>query len=440
MQITSTKGTLEPTSPEGQSAQPKEKTAFAKRFLVGFGFFCLGAAAIGAGGLSIWSRLNQFTIDNGIINARITRVRAPIPGQFSAVYANPGVQVKAGQVLARIKPTAQQEQVLLLLQGERQTNLTQLLAAEQSLSQTRQQLAELDRAGSAVVAADSSLAESAIQARQSEVDQVRSRVEEAQTAYERYRQLALEGAIAQSLVDERKANLDAQEAALKGAQAALEESQKTLTATKSGAKNSPSGLTVSDQRARLVETIKTQSSLAATLKAQLESVNQRLKQTQSQFSDKQDLVVTAPSSGVVYSIASERSEQVNQLEPVLTLLDCQNVWVEGIVSSQQASQIDTRQPVRVNLAGETRPLQGEVELMQAVGNAPVPSANAQGVEHINVTQLQALTPPVKADLAGQPLMRVIIRIQPSPKLTQPQQFCGVGQIAQVTFSKKSLGF
>ena len=161
---------------------------------------------------------------------------------------------------------------------------------------------------------------------------------------------------------------------------------------------------------------------------------------QSQFSDKQDFVVTAPSSGVIYSVASEQNEQVNQLEPVMTILDCQNSWVEGVVTAQQASQINTRQPVQVSLVGEASPVSGTIELMQAVGNTPVQSANTQGTDHINVTQLQALMPPVTADLAGQSLMRVIIRVQPAPKMIQSQDFCGVGQVAQVTFTKKSLGF
>ncbi|NJP11854.1 MAG: HlyD family efflux transporter periplasmic adaptor subunit [Leptolyngbyaceae cyanobacterium RU_5_1] len=408
---------------------------------MGLALVSLGTAAIGIGGLSVWARLSQLTIDNAIVNARILRVRAPIAGQFKAVYANPGVQVKAGQVLARIKPDSNQEQALLLLQGERQTHLTELLAAQQSLTQSEQQLALLDQTGNAVLATDSSLAETGVQVKRSDVEQARSNVEQATSIYKRYRALAAEGAVSQALVDEKRAALNAAKAVLKGTQATLQESQTTLQATQTGSKYSPSGMTVSDQRARLTQVIQTQSSLVSTLKAKLDDTDRRLKQARSQFTNQQDLVVTAPSSGVVYSVAGDRSEQVNQSEPVLTLLDCQNLWVEGVVSAQQVSQISARQLVQVNLVGEDKPLQGEVELIQAVGNSPVtPAANSQGTEHINITQLQALKPPIKAELAGQPLMRVIVRIQPSAKMAQSQEFCGVGQIAQMTFPKKSIGF
>lgn len=404
------------------------------------GFFSVGAAAIGIGGLSVWARASQLTIDNAIVNARITRVRAPIAGQFNAVYASPGMQVKAGQVLARIKPNMQQAQSLAALQAERQANVAQLLAAEQGLAQTQQQIGQLGQAGTAVVAADSALAAAGVQVKRSSVDEARARLDEARTIYKRYAALAAEGAISRAVVDEKKLGVETAEAALGGAQATLQQSQTALNATQAGVQASPSGLNVSDQRARLMQAVQTQSTLVSTLKAQIARVDQQLSQMQSQFSDKQDLVVTAPSSGVVYSVASEQSEQVNQLEPVMTVLDCQNLWVEGVVTAQQASQINTRQAVQVSLVGESSPLSGTVELMQAVGNTPVPAASAQGTDHLNVTQLQALTAPVKADLAGQALMRVMVRVQPTPKMSQSQEFCGVGQIAQVTFTKKSLGF
>jgi multidrug resistance efflux pump len=437
VQTTTTKETLEP-SPE--LLVPKNQSGLVKRLLMASVFFSIGVGAIAVGGLSVWARASQLTIDNAIVNARITRVRAPIAGQFNAVYATPGMEVKAGQVLARIKPNMQQEQSLTALQAERRANIAQVVSAEQALAQTQQQLAQLSQAGATVVAADSAIAEAGVQAKRSDIEEARARVNEARAIHQRYAALAAEGAIAQFVVDEKKLGVETAEARLKGTEASLQQSQTSLNATQSGVQASPSGLNVSDQRARLVQAIQTQSSLISTLKAQVDRVDQQLSQMQSQFSDKQDFVVTAPSSGVIYSVASEQSEQVNQLEPVMTVLDCQNSWVEGIVTAQQASQINTQQPVQVSLVGEASPVSGTVEMMQAVGNTPVQSANAQGTDHINVTQLQALVPPVKADLAGQALMRVIIRVQPAPKVSQSQNFCGVGQVAQVTFTKKSLGF
>lgn len=437
MQTTTTQEALKP-SPDPSVSE--NRSSLARRLLIAFGFLSIGVVAVGIGGLSVWSRANQFTIDNAIINARITRIHAPIPGQFNAVYASPGMQVKAGQVLARIKPNMQQEQSIDALQGERQANLAQLTAAQQSLAQTQQQLAQLKQTGTTVVAADSAIAAAGVDAKRSDIDEARATVNQARAIYQRYAGLAADGAIAQSLVDEKKLGVDTAEAALKRAEATLQQSQTALNATQSGTQSSASGLNVSDQQARLMQVIQTQSGLITTLQAQSDRLDQQLRQMQSQFSDKQDFVVSAPFSGVIYSVASEQSEQVNQLAPVMTLLDCQNLWVEGVVTAQQASQINTRQPVQVNFPGESGPISGTVDLIQAVGNTPVPSANAQGTDHINVTQLQALTPPIKAELAGQALMRVIIRIQPTARTSQPQGFCGVGQIAQVTFTKKSFSF
>lgn len=432
MQTTTKTETLEPNS-TGKGVAPKEKSGSIGRLLVGFCFLSVGATAIGLGGLSLWAHLNQFTIDNAIVNARIVRVRAPIAGQFNAVYANPGTPVKAGQVLARIKPSMPQEQALLAQQGERQTHLAQLLAAQQSLVQSQQQLAQIGQSGTAVVAVDAALAQSGVEAKRSDVEQARSKVAEARTIYRRYAALAKEGAVTQLLADEKRMGVETAEAALRGTEAGLAQSQTSLNATQSGVQTSPSSLNLSDQRARLMQVIQTQTSLVSTLKADLARIDQQIRQAQSQFSEQKDLVITAPTSGVVYSVASEQSEQVNVLEPVLTVLDCQDLWVEGIVSAQQAGQLNPHQPVQVSLAGESTPIQGEVEMLQAVGNTPVSTAP-------NMTQLQALTPPIKPDLAGQALMRVIVRVQPTAKTTQAQTFCGVGQVAQMTFAKKPLAF
>ena len=94
----------------------------------------LGATAVAFGLTSISYRLTHLTINNGIINGRTVRLQSPIDGTIKAFYAQPGVAVKSGQVLARIAPTPQAEQSVLQLQGEINSGVTQLAANQQSLA------------------------------------------------------------------------------------------------------------------------------------------------------------------------------------------------------------------------------------------------------------------------------------------------------------------
>ncbi len=89
--------------------------------------------------------------------------------------------------------------------------------------------------------------------------------------------------------------------------------------------------------------------------------------------DRQLQEVSAPLSGVVYSTEREQSEQVSRSADILTLLDCNDLWVETVIRADQASSIDTQKPVSVQMAGHSEPVNGEVDLIQ-------PVSSIQGIE------------------------------------------------------------
>jgi membrane fusion protein, multidrug efflux system len=186
------------------------------------------------------------------------------------------------------------------------------------------------------------------------------------------------------------------------------------------------GNSFAQEASQIQQQIQTQASLVRTLAAERDNAQQRLTKARSIFSARQDLAVTAPFAGVVYQTERERNEQVEQSAPLMTLLDCNDLWVEVVLSAKEAGAIDVSKPVKVEMGDET--VMGEVALRQ-----PISSATEAQLRSIQVQALQSVIP---AELTGQALMRLTIRIPPPAEQSQSQQFCGVGQLARLTFSKK----
>ncbi len=387
----------------------------------------LGATAVAFGLTSISYRLTHLTINNGIINGRTVRLQSPIDGTIKAFYAQPGVVVKSGQVLARIAPTLQEEQSVLQLQGETNSAATQLAANQQSLALLQQQLENLETQDKLIQGVNVEMAGNNIRRYQAAVDEASAKAQSANLDYQRYRQLMTEGAISKQKVDQLEAVWKSTEAEVAQAIAISDSAKTSQKVFKEGtALKAEDGLL--NQRASLTQTIQAQATLVKTLTAQLASKKQLLAQAQAAYTSRKDIAIKAPVAGVIYRTEQDQGEQVSRSSNLLTLLDCDNLWVETLVSVDQANRIDRQQPARVQLVGDPNTLVGEVDLIEAVSN----------IETIK-RQLQAITPAVPADLLNQPLARVTVKIPPSAQQTQAHRFCGAGQSATLTLGTRLLG-
>ncbi|MDX2212006.1 MAG: HlyD family efflux transporter periplasmic adaptor subunit [Oculatellaceae cyanobacterium bins.114] len=405
-----------------------------QRLVIGSAFLSLGVTAVLIGASSISYRLTHLVLDGGVVNGRIVRLRSPIDGNIGDFYARPGVQVESGQVLARVNIDHTTEQSLLQLESDLEAKKNQLQAASEVKTFLEDQLNSLANRHESVWAVETTLTSSDMSQQQAVLDGAIAEATTARTTYERYQQLLNEGAVSAQRVDELRATWQSAEAEVRRAQEAVQALKTEVGASRSRTIMSqyPSlNNTFTQDTAQLKEQIQIYSAQMATLKTEVLSAEQRLKQARSLYSDRQDLEVTAPMTGVVYHTEQESNEQVNRSEPILTLLDCSDLWVEVIVSAKEASQIDVQKPVTVELAGYPEAISGEVDLMQ-----PISGVNLNE-EQNRRTQVQALVPVIPPDLLAQALTRVTVRIPPPSNYERAQQFCGVGQGAQLTFSKQS---
>lgn len=399
-----------------------------RRLAIGGVCITLGLAAIAVGLGSISYRLSHMTVKSGLVNGRTVRLQAPVDGNIQDFYASSGVPVQAGQVLVRIEPLPQDETDLMQSQQAVATYQAELTAARQTLDVMTQQLASLENQSQVLETASLAIASQDINRHQADLDAAIAQESAAQSDYQRYQQLLEKGAVAEQQVDQLRADWQSAQAAVRAATAARNSAQATRSAVDQRAVTAIGSDNLQSQRRNLIQSIQDEVSLISTLEVQLRDEERRLDELQDRYGDDQSLAVTAPFSGIVYGTEYDAGEQVNRPAILLSLLDCNDLWVETLVSAEQANRINTTQPVRVKLANSKATVVGDVEVVEAMSQGKLTQARAE-----------ALYPTVPPELAGQPLARVRVSIPPTPEQAMAHQFCGVGQTAQLTFGMRWFG-
>ena len=441
----------------------KEKTSWQPLFK-GILFVSAGLAVAFLGINSIRYRLTNLVVDHGQLNGRITKIQSPVFGLIQAFYAQPGVWVKSQQVLAHIhtEPSAEEKQSLLKLferkshselaqahlQGNVEIHETQLTAAKEYLWGLQRQLQEIDERDQLVVRLDAELNLEEIHKQQAVVEEAEVKAKAHYIQYENHRRLLTEGAVSQGETEQLKLAWQAAEAEVKQAKSVLAGTTKALNASKDGYlrtnRNKIMGGSLNDQHNNLLREIQKQREKIKTIEAELFQLQKELNQTQVSSRNRSDIVksierllnhpqareIKAPFSGVIYQTNQEQGEQIEESTPLLSLLDCNDLWVEAIVSASQASLIASEEVVEVKLVGHSQALAGQIDLIQPI------SGFQGGKELSNLSQVQALVPIIPSQLVNESLARVTVKIPPPPEYAKSHQFCGVGQSARLNFRKK----
>ncbi|AFZ42659.1 diguanylate phosphodiesterase [Halothece sp. PCC 7418] len=423
------KGELTPSP----AVELPEKPQLWRRILTGTLLISMGSALIGIGAIAFTHRASRIIVDNGVVNGRVLRLRSPIDGTLEAFYPRPGTSVRSGQVLMQIGRSQDTEQALLQLQGEVETKKNQLLAAQQSLAFLQSRLTQQESEYERLWTVENEINRRDVRQKEAGLEKAQAQEKSARLDYERFRNLRAEGAIAQQVVDQA-------ESTWRVAQAEVQRAQEDLSSTETAFRASQERIAMNrypnwgdsfvEETTQLRQQIQDQTILINTLRADVRIAEERLRQAQSQYSDRQALAVTSPLDAVVYSTESEQGETVNQSEQVLTLLDCNELWAEAVISAEAAARINPQKPVLVELGNSEQAITGELELIQGV--SPLGD-----VERSKRLQVQALVPSIAPELVGKSLSRVKVMIPPPPAHKNTDQFCGLGKPTRLTFSTEN---
>lgn len=398
----------------------ERKPSLVHRLTIGTVFLSLGLVAMTVGLGSIAYRLTHITVDSGLVNGRAVRISSPVDGEIQAFYARPGIKVNSGQVLARLAPTATLESDTSQIEEEIQTKTAQISATQQSINLLNQQLQSLAQQDRLIQRVNVTLASNNVSGYRAAVDAAIAQETAARQEYQRYRSLLADGAVSKQQVDQLEANLNEARATVSQARAELKSAQASRGAVTEGITLNQNN-SLQPQRFNLLREIADHTANISTWQVQVNTLKGQLKQAQS--ADKTATqVISAPFSGVIYNTDYDEGELVARPATLMTLLDCNDLWVETLMSAEEAKQVDSAKPVRVQLAGEKSTLVGEVELVEAITPAELAK-----------DQAQALAPALPAHLVGIPLAKITVRLPQVPQQGRSQQFCGVGQLAKVTF-------
>jgi len=390
------------------------------------------------------------------------------------------------------------QQKIVRLQGELQSNQNQLSASEQTVASLSARLAEIKQKHQQLRTVEISISATEVPQSQADLDKALASAKLARIEYERFRDLQLEGAVSSQRVDQLQVAWETAQAEVQQAREQLKAAQVTYNASQMGlASDNKYSNALAEEADQLEQELEQESMKTRSLQAEVANLEQQLSlaenlynQRQAQMQEEQVNIqrirqerqqryeeqlafhqqqvqqqeqqiqaeqvaqqqvqqqtitplktqLKAPFTSVVYRTEREKGELVNKSEAVLSLLDCNSLWVEAVIRAEDASRLDTQKSVQVRLANNSEILKGEIDLIQPVS---VISAQPQTGSFADIDkqgrrmQVQALSPTIPAELMDESfLKRVTVKIPPHQNGNQPQQLCGLGQVAQITFARQ----
>jgi HlyD family secretion protein len=281
----------------------------------------------------------------GRIEGDDAAIAAKAPGRILELLVREGDEVHAGDLLARlddeqIRAREQQaqsavdqadallrsarQQIAILNEQLRATQLETGQARQQSQGQIRQAEAEL-------AAAEAALAQQEAAYKLAVFDR------------DAYVKLAKSGAVSERQGKLAETNAETQFALVLAARRRVESAKAAVSATKASEVNpqiiTSQGLVIQQQIAQ-------QQAQIASMEAQAAQARARLAEAQA---NRRDLEVRAPFAGTVATRTAEPGEVVNAGTPLLTLIDLSKVYLRGFVPEGQIGRVRTGQSARVYL-------------------------------------------------------------------------------------------
>ena len=283
--------------------------------------------AAGAAGYYFYSRPPTMLVLTGIVTTNDVVVSPQIGGQIDQLLVNDGDQVKRDQIIAVIRPDELRAESAYYAQNAAGVS-AQVEASEAALRY--QQLQTLDQVRQA---------ESTLSAIQSSVAAATADLESARLTYDRTQNLAQQGVTPAQELDRARTARD-------GAEARLESLKKQVDAQRAAVALAQSTAEQTAMRRSQVTTNQRQQAAAA---AQQRKADVRLGYTE----------IKAPIDGVVDTRAVRAGEVVTPGQPILTLINPDDLWVRADVEESYIDRLRLGDTLKVKLPSDAE-LEGTI--------------------------------------------------------------------------------
>jgi multidrug resistance efflux pump len=267
---------------------------------------------------------------SGVVSANEVIVAAKIDGRITRLHVSEGSRVGQNDLIAEL---GREE-----MEPERQRQQAAVQQQEAKLNQSREQLRlDRDRARTQLAGAQAQL-----QLAQSQREEARAEMGQLQRDFERSAGLVQQGLLARQEAEKVETSLRVAEARIRSLDDRVRVAQAELELARANERQAA-------VTAQEVEQIRAQLDQA---KAQLTQTTARLGYTD----------VRAPLSGVVSLRVARQGEVIRQGDPIVTIIDLDDVWVRAEVEESYMNRVVVGQVLPVRLASGDE-LQGRVSFI-----------------------------------------------------------------------------
>src|SRR6185437_980099 len=285
------------------------------------------AAAVLAAGIWFAQRPKaHFLTLTGTVDGNEVVVGAQITGRIERLAVEDGQRVQAGQLLATLDQGVQA--------ADAQAASDAIAAAQASTRQSEAQtrlLAGTLAAKAKQAEAQQAQAHAQLAQAQAQSGQAQANWDKAEANYRRIVPLAARGVSSPLELDNAKADVDAASASRQSAQAGIEAAERNIAAADAALNDAR------DQQTQALEASARQA------QASRQAAMARLGQTE----------VLAPVSGIITLRAAREGEVVNPGNPIVTIFQLEDTWVDADVEETYAPAIAINQLLQVRLADGT---------------------------------------------------------------------------------------
>jgi membrane fusion protein, multidrug efflux system len=362
------------------------------RKLIIFSLLGVGAVVAAVLGFRWWQYAQTYQeTDDAYITGHVNPVNARISGTVTQVLVDDNQMVTQGALLVKLDPKDYQvslQQTQAASEAtRRQAEVAQAnigIIATSAQGQTTTAQGNIDAAAASVAIAEAALAEAqaGVPAAQSQLAQIEANVVKAQLDYQRYTQLAQEGAVPKQQYDAAKATYQALVAQrnatrdqIRQAQARVAQAQKSLNNAQAKLEASKGGLQQANATGQQTEANRRQyqAALAAIAQAQSQVKNAQLQLGYTQ--------IKAPTAGKVGDKTVEVGQRVQPGQTLLSIVQ-EQPWIAANFKETQLEQMQPGQAVEIKLdAFPHHTFKGRVDSLAPASGAKfalLPPDNATG--------------------------------------------------------------
>lgn len=383
-------------------------------------------------GVIIYFLFFAVTSKQAFINARLVNIYSPISGvvDFSTSIIQ-GAALTHGEKIGEIKANESNQRLseLISLNSELTQSKLNLISQQNALEEQIKKVREIQKNYHSESAKQRKIqvkySRNRIKQYQADLERVRSSLIRAKNDLKRSSSLVPSGAISKSQHDSYKEQVISLNAEMNSINAKISQENNVLEANELGlhVEGNRTISNVEEQYRNIELQLIDLTSQHEILGASIKHMTEHIKNISDEILHQKSYLLSSPKEGlVVWSVPSQTNSIISQQDLLISLIDCEDTWVEAFVDESHIGKIEIGKEVELKISGINQKLIGKVHSIRS------------GLGRVEIGPDVAMPPP---EIARRQLpvkvLTVRITIQQKDILSDKKQYCFVGRSVNVRF-------